>query len=51
MPMGRVPHFPSCRFLLDEIKVCDEPGFVENRLKVIRQKWGAPRRGHSESDV
>lgn len=51
MPMGRAPHFPSCRFLLDEIKVCDEPGLVENRLKVVRQKWGAPCRGHSQSDM
>jgi hypothetical protein len=25
---------------LDEIKVCDGPGLVENRLKIVRQKWG-----------
>jgi hypothetical protein len=51
MPMGRAPHFPSCRFLLDEIKVCDGPGLVENRLKIVRQKWGVPWHGHGESNI
>lgn len=36
--MGSAPHFPSCRFLLDGIKVRDEPGLRHLRYIKCRVK-------------